>query len=81
MTEEQKAEQAWIKEWIDRDLGMDEFLRLFKSSLKRMIKGRIKELELLHDRTIDVFIKSGLRAQITENKRFLKLLDEVEPNT
>lgn len=42
----------------------------FKSSLKRRIEERIKDLE-----TTDATV------QITENKRFLELLDEVEPNT
>ena len=78
MTEEQKAEQDWIKQWTDRDLGIDEFLRIYQSALIRETEKRIQDLE---DECIDAEyeMEFRLKARIYECKRFLKLIGEVKP--
>ena len=86
----QSAVKAWEKDQLTNPnavnphafvygykIGSKEGIEDFKSSLKRRIEERIEELEgiaLVCDRYAIDF-------QIYENKRFLELLDEVEPNT
>ncbi|HTJ52653.1 MAG TPA: hypothetical protein VL443_24525 [Cyclobacteriaceae bacterium] len=73
MTKE-KAKQAWIDlhKGLDYIQGRDDF----KSSLKRDIEKRISELEqiaLVNDQWNKIDI------QISECKRFLELIETVEP--
>jgi len=78
MTQEQKAEQAWEFQAVERALNDGDYLTGisdFKSSLKREIEKRIEELE----RELKMYIpeQDDIKAKITECKRFLELLNTV----
>jgi len=71
MTQEQKAEQAWEFQAVERALNDGDYLTGisdFKSSLKREIEKRVGDLE-----------KTNATIQILECKRFLESLNTVEP--
>jgi hypothetical protein len=77
MTQEQKAKQAWIN--IHKGLDYIQGREDFKSSLKREIEKRITLKVKEINESKDPIQKTALAIRADECKRFLELLNTVEP--
>jgi len=83
MTDQQKSEQAWMEyskkfgRSVHPKSSSQRTLIDFKSSLKRDIEKRIGDLE--RHLEYDPQLSQILISQINECKRFLELIETVEP--
>lgn len=78
MTDIEKAEQAWVDRAIRsaNPLSFSAGMIAIKSSLQREIEKRIEELQK-RDSPVDYW--GYTKRRIDENKKFLELLNTVEP--